>query len=181
MVSASRDVFGDDVPLEPHPDAGRAADPAPGRWSGDGVGRQLALAAKSSRSFFEQLLAEAGASFGMWSVLAVLHQSGPLIQRELAARLSIEGPTLTRHLSQMESRGLIVRRRSDRDRRATLVGLTASGREMNERLTEVAHECYSRVMRGFTLEELDALHRMLTRVHRNAQTAAARGSAAADP
>lgn len=143
-------------------------DRAPGRWTSTGVGRQLALAAKSSRAFFEQLLAEQGASFGVWSILAVLTESGPLIQRDLAKRLSIEGPTLTRHLSLMEARGLVKRDRATGDRRTALVTITPSGRKLSRRLAGVADECYGVVMQGFTAEEIDLLRSMLQRVHHNA-------------
>jgi MarR family transcriptional regulator for hemolysin len=145
---------------------------APGKWRSDGVGRFLNLAAKSSRGFLDALLTEAGASFGVWSVLAVLDMAGPLIQRDLAERLSIEGPTLTRHLAHMESRGLVTRQRSETDRRAALVALTPKGRSTYQRLTLVATDCYEQVLRGFTVEEIELLRGMLMRIHQNAITAA---------
>lgn len=152
---------------------------APGRWRADGVGRFLNLAAKSARGFLDQLFSEVGASYGIWSILAVLHMTGPLIQRELAEKLSIEGPTLTRHLAQMEARGLVLRKPSPSDRRAAVVELTEAGRVLYGRLTEVANECYGQVLRGFTMEEIELLRDMLMRVHQNALSAAAARSTSA--
>lgn len=120
-----------------------------------------------------------GASYGIWSILAVLHMTGPLIQRELAEKLSIEGPTLTRHLAQMEARGLVLRKPSPSDRRAAVVELTEAGRVLYGRLTEVANECYGQVLRGFTMEEIELLRDMLMRVHQNALSAAAARSTSA--
>jgi MarR family transcriptional regulator for hemolysin len=157
----------------PSTDTANAADSAQFRWSPDGVGRHLTLAAKAARAFLEQLLNEAGASYGVWSVLAALTTSGPLIQRELAEHLSIEGPTLTRHLAQMERRGLVTRQRSNTDRRAATVALTEAGEQMWQRLTNVATDCHRQMIGDFTAEEIDALRGMLVRIQQNAQKAAA--------
>ena len=92
------------------------------------LGRQLNFAAKSVRSYLEQRLAAAGASFAVWTALFALKTKGPLIQRELAGLLNVEGPTLTRHLARMEAEGLIDRHRTSTDRRAALVRLTDAAR-----------------------------------------------------
>src|ERR1700691_299526 len=64
-------------------------------WVAGSVGPHLRIAAKSARMLLERHLTQAGASFGTWTVLAVLESAGPMIQRVLAASLGIEGPTLT--------------------------------------------------------------------------------------
>jgi MarR family transcriptional regulator, transcriptional regulator for hemolysin len=92
------------------------------------VGPRLRVAAKSALMLLERHLSPAGASFGNWTVLAVLESRGPMIQRALAAALGIEGPTLTRHLDRLEELGLIRRNRTGADRRYAFVELTAAGR-----------------------------------------------------
>jgi MarR family transcriptional regulator for hemolysin len=73
------------------------------------LGRQLHFAAKAARGYLEQRLAAVGAGFAVWTALFALEAEGPLIQRELAEILNVEGPTLTRHLARMEAAGLIER------------------------------------------------------------------------
>src|SRR5262249_42787575 len=53
-----------------------------------------------------------------------LHRTGPERVSELAVQLGLDPTTVTRHLDELESRGLIVRRPDPTDRRATLVHLT---------------------------------------------------------
>lgn len=131
------------------------------------LGRQLNFAAKSTRSYLEQHLASAGASFAVWTVLFALKTNGPLIQRELAELLNVEGPTLTRHLARMESEGLIGRRRTSADRRAAIVRLTDAGEAMHARLSGIVAASGDIVLKGFTPGEMEEFLRYLTRVIQN--------------
>ncbi|GAB3413059.1 MarR family winged helix-turn-helix transcriptional regulator [Flindersiella endophytica] len=136
-------------------------------WSEDSIGRQLFLASKQARAYHAKRLAEAGASFGQWTILATLRSGEPLIQRALAERLGIEGPTLSRYLVQMEAAGLIRRRPSDTDRRAATIELTDAGRRRYQELAEVAVAGHKQLMTGFTDAEVDALRDMLQRIQKN--------------
>lgn len=139
-----------------------------GSWSEASIGRHLFLASKAARAFHEQRLAGAGATFGVWTILAALRAGGPMIQRELAARLGIEGPTLTRYLARMEADGLVGRQRSDADRRAATVQLTAAGDAAYRRLEAIAVDGHRLLVRGFTADEVATLGDMLLRIQQNA-------------
>ena len=136
-------------------------------WSEDSIGRQLFLTSKQARAYHAKRLAEAGASFGQWTILATLRSGEPFIQRALAERLSIEGPTLSRYLVQMEAAGLIRRQPSDTDRRAATIELTEAGRRRYQELAEVAVAGHKQLMTGFTDAEVDALRDMLKRIQQN--------------
>ncbi|GIH18553.1 MarR family winged helix-turn-helix transcriptional regulator [Rugosimonospora africana] len=53
-----------------------------------------------------------------------LHRSGPERVSELAVQLGLDSTTVTRHLDELQARGLVARRPDPTDRRATLVHLT---------------------------------------------------------
>ena len=144
-------------------------EPEADAWSEASIGRHLFLAAKAARTFHTHRLAAAGATFGVWTILAALRSGGPMIQRVLAGRLAIEGPTLTRYLAQMEADGLVRRQRSDADRRAATVELTPAGEAAYRRLEAVAVDGHRRLMSGFTAEETATLRDMLLRIQDNAQ------------
>ncbi|GAB3474744.1 MarR family winged helix-turn-helix transcriptional regulator [Amycolatopsis cihanbeyliensis] len=150
----------------PEPAAPGSEASAP-EWLTQSVAPKLHLTAKASRQFFEQLLAEQGASFAMWTVLATLTVKGPMIQRELAARLSIEGPTLTRHLESMVGRGLVSRTRTDTDRRSSLVELTEDGRRMYERLASVATGANEAMLSGVSPTDVQRFGQVLDRILAN--------------
>ncbi len=138
-------------------------------WVASSVGPQLRIAAKSARTLLERHLSQAGASFGNWTVLAVLDSGGPMIQRVLAGSLGIEGPTLTRHLDRLEELGLIQRNRTGADRRYALVGLTAAGQTLCHELDAIARAANDQLLTGFSDEEIAQLTSMLQRLTRNAQ------------
>jgi MarR family transcriptional regulator for hemolysin len=128
------------------------------------LGRQLNFAAKAARSYLEQHLAAAGSSFAVWTALFALKAKGPLIQRELAELLNVEGPTLTRHLARMEAEGLIERRRTNADRRAAIVHLTDAGDAMHARLSGIVSAGGEIVLKGFSPREIEEFLGYLTRV-----------------
>jgi len=144
---------------------------APGSGARHDAGRRLNLAAKSTRSYLEQHLAGAGSSFAVWTALSALKAEGPLIQRELAEILNVEGPTLTRHLARMEAEGLIERRRTSADRRAAIVHLTDAGESMHDRMSGIVSASGEIVLKGFSPEEIDEFVSYLTRIIENVAAA----------
>ncbi|MBC2907316.1 MarR family winged helix-turn-helix transcriptional regulator [Streptomyces cupreus] len=63
------------------------------------------------------------------AVLAVLSGARPLSQVEAAGRLGVDRTTMVSLLDGLEDHGLVVRRRSTRDRRKNIVELTVAGEE----------------------------------------------------
>ncbi|HEY5834884.1 MarR family winged helix-turn-helix transcriptional regulator [Streptomyces sp.] len=148
--------------------AGRSATPEAGpAWLHRSIAPKLRLAAKESRTFFEAELGRSGATFATWTMLATLKREGPMIQRALAQYLSIEGPTLSRHLETMERRGLVVRTRNGTDRRAATVALTADGENMYAEIETVALASQQRMLAGFSDEEVEQLGKLLDQILRN--------------
>jgi MarR family transcriptional regulator for hemolysin len=135
------------------------------------LGRQLGVASKAVRGYLEQRLAAAGSSFAVWTALFALTAKGPLIQRELAKLLNVEGPTLTRHLARMESEGLIERHRTTADRRAAVVRLTEAGEAMYARLCGIVSAGGDTVLKGFSPREIEEFTGYLTRLIENVEAA----------
>ncbi len=148
-------------------DATPAAAGAAPEWLRHSIAPKLRLAAKESRAFFEEELGKSGATFATWTVLATLKLEGPVIQRSLAQYLSIEGPTLSRHLETMERRGLVVRTRNSADRRAATVELTAEGEDMYAVIEKVALKSQQRMLDGLSDEDIQQLSGLLDRILHN--------------
>lgn len=135
------------------------------------LGRRLNVAAKAARSHLEHRLAAAGSSFATWTALYALTAKGPLIQRELAGLLNVEGPTLTRHLARMEAEGLIERRRTSADRRAAVVRLTEAGEATYARLSGIAGAGTDDLLHGFSPQEIEEFAGYLNRLVGNVDAA----------
>ena len=129
--------------------------------------RVVVLTGKAIREYFEEALAEEGASLATWVVLYGVERGGWDNQRNLAKDLRIEGSTLTRHLDRMEHDGLIVRTRDPDDRRQIRVDLTPKGDETFRRLKSVARNTGRRAMTGVSASDQATLRRILDRIRVN--------------
>ena len=134
------------------------------------VGRRLIVIAKSLRARFEALLAEHGVSLATFVVLNDAIEGDGLSQRELATRIGIEGPTLTRHLDRMEDFGLIARTRDTADRRILRITPTALGLELHGKLLDVAAVMEDELLDGIGDRERQTLRRLLDRLATNLES-----------
>src|SRR6266536_2658823 len=93
----------------------------------DPIGLHVTRTAKVLSRAFDDALAAGGGSLPMWLVLVSVMGQAHETQRDLAAAVGVEGPTLTHHLNRMEADGLVTRRRDPDNRRVHQVELTADG------------------------------------------------------
>lgn len=128
------------------------------------LGRMLAKAAKAARAGFDESLAGIGSSFSTYIVLRDIQSYPGVSQRELAARLGIEGPTLTHHLDRLAAAGLVERVRGRDDRRTSSAVLTARGRAHLRKVMKHASERDHRFRSLFDLKELEVLEKCLQRI-----------------
>jgi MarR family transcriptional regulator for hemolysin len=125
------------------------------------LGREINLAGRAMRSLLDSRLSHAQTNFATWSVLFTLDSEGPLIQRELAQKLEVEGPTLVRRLDQLEGEGLVLRSASPSDRRATKVALTEAGRALFKRVRSAVSDTEAEVIRGLPLADVETTLRVM--------------------
>jgi MarR family transcriptional regulator for hemolysin len=137
----------------------------------DSVARRIVLTAKTMRAHFEAHLAAAGASLPYWLVLEQLVVDDGLSQRELARRLSLEAPTLTRHVDHMAAEGLLTRTPDTRDRRVTRISITPEGRALHQRLMAVAQGREQDLRSIITDREAAVLERVLSRISHHLEDA----------
>ena len=82
------------------------------------------------RGQIDRRLRPCGLSFMQWLTLSQLSRAGrDVVQKDLAALVSIEGPTMVGILDRLVGSGLVERRVSATDRRANTVHLTSGGHD----------------------------------------------------
>ncbi|MGI9034340.1 MAG: MarR family winged helix-turn-helix transcriptional regulator [Acidimicrobiales bacterium] len=129
------------------------------------LGRALALTAKVMRERFDQQLAAVGSSLVSWLILRITAGHPGVSQRQIAAFLGIEAPTLTRHLDRLCGDGLVQRAPHPTDRRAMTVELTAAGKEHLQRVTAYADRLDAELKDLLSERELRTTLRVLNRLH----------------
>jgi DNA-binding MarR family transcriptional regulator len=113
----------------------------------------------------EALLKPSGLSATQYNVLRILRGAGAegLACREVGCRLISRDPDITRLLDRMESRGLILRARGQKDRRVVRTRITAEGLRILRELDTPVQELHRRQLHHLPAKELRKLSRLLER------------------
>lgn len=128
----------------------------------------LGQIARRWRSRLDRRLQAFGLTEARWlTLLQLARGGGGLVQKELAARVGVEGPTLVRTLDRLEQEGLVQRHEAKQDRRAKTVRLTAGAKPILKLIDETAAEVRAELLTGVTDAELDACQRILERIADN--------------
>lgn len=109
------------------------------------------------RALAGALLAPLGLHTGQEVLLLELAEQGPRTQRQLAAASGCEPPTITISVRKLEAAGLVVRRPSPTDQRATIVELSDRGQELLPKLKSAWHQLAEQTVAGVTSTPLDQL------------------------
>jgi DNA-binding MarR family transcriptional regulator len=139
----------------------------------------LAVTNRAVLAVYRPLLEPLGLTHPQYLVMLALwdHRKSPaadgvpLTVKQIAAALQLDPATLSPMLKRLEGLGFITRARSTVDERSTHVDLTPDGIALRERALEIPPSVVARL--GVDIEELEELHRVLTRVNTAALAAAA--------
>ncbi|MBV9095376.1 MAG: MarR family transcriptional regulator [Streptosporangiaceae bacterium] len=124
-------------------------------------------------------LAPYGVHPGHKLVVFELDAAGPCTLAQLAAATGFEPPTITLSIRQLEDAGLVIRRPSPTDRRATLVELSEQGRALLPELKAAWCRLAEQTVAGFAVIPLDQLTEILA--HLAASLDASHDPATGDP
>ena len=122
----------------------------------------LAKASHIVSGGFHRQLKEIGISIATWRILAVLRDSARPVG-ELADRVLLNQPTLSKTLDRLEREGLVSRTRGVGNRRSVTVTLQPRGRALAAKLVPLASAHEADAFAALTQAERKALVRMLQR------------------
>lgn len=131
------------------------------------TGYTLAKVCKAHRGNVGGLLAEVGLHVGQEMVLIELFEKDGLRGGELAERLGVEPPTVTKMLRRLEGCGLVERRQDPNDARSFRAYLTDEGRSLEGPVSRCWDRIEEKTLAGMSVEERRDLHRLLTKVRAN--------------
>ena len=93
---------------------------------------RLYTASRLITQAYTPMLNELGITYPQYLVLMVLWEKDSQPVNDIAHRLMLETNTVTPLLQRMEKQGLIIRKKSELDKRQQIVNLTKKGYEMEE-------------------------------------------------
>jgi len=141
---------------------------------------RLNVLASLTSNALAQIYAECfGLSIPAWRVIATLGQYDVRTARDIAAHGVMHKSTVSRAVSALEQRGLIVRRPNLDDRREELLALTPRGRGIYDALAPQALAFEERLLSVLTVQEQDALASLMDKLSLHARSLAPEGEAEA--
>jgi MarR family transcriptional regulator for hemolysin len=122
------------------------------------------------RAKLDRRLKPLGLSQGKWRTLVHLAKGGDqLSQSELAARMSIEEPTLVGLLRRLEGDGWIRRRGASHDRRCKNVRLARKSSPVLGEIFDTARQLRHELIANIPQRDLQTCMRVLTRIREKAE------------
>ena len=134
------------------------------------IGYWLSTTTQVLHRAFNDELAPHKITYRQAQVLLWLMVDGEMSQAELAARMTIEPPTLVGILDRMELAGWIARRGCPCDRRKKLIAVCAAAEPIWEKVVDCAREIRARATRGLSPRQQATLKTLLQKVRSNFET-----------
>lgn len=131
------------------------------------VAPAITQAARSMRTVLSRSLGDSGLYAGQDGVVLALAEEDGLTPGQLAVKLGVKAPTMTRTIGRMEAQGFLERRADSSDGRLTKVHLTENGLKSVEMIGRSVAECGALAVHGLSDKEIRTLLKLLKTVESN--------------
>jgi DNA-binding MarR family transcriptional regulator len=128
---------------------------------------RLQSAARLSRTALAARLLAHGFYAGQDQIMMALSQSDGQTPGQLAARLGVRPPTITKTINRLQSQGFVDKRASDSDARQAHIHLSDAGRDAIRAIEKSVRKTEKQALRGFDKKEVRLLTRLLARIESN--------------
>lgn len=130
------------------------------------IGR-LQSAARLSRTALAGRLLGQGLYAGQDKIMLALDVENGQTPSQLAAKLGVRPPTITKTINRLASQGFLEKRASETDARQAHVFLTESGQEAIRLIEKSVRKTEKQALKGLDKKEQKALTKLLGRVEAN--------------
>jgi DNA-binding MarR family transcriptional regulator len=128
---------------------------------------QLVLSARAGRTALSSHLAALDVYPGQDAVLLALGWEDGLSLRDLAERLSVRPPTITKTIARLASQAIVEKRPSPADARQNHAFLTEKGQALVQDVRAAQKAVEREALKGLSDKERKTLRKLLQRVERN--------------
>lgn len=127
----------------------------------------LMATARAVRQAFDRRFENLGLHLSQASLLAYLHESGPLPQTQLAKRLGLGRAATGNVVDGLEQRALVVRQLDATDRRVWLAATTQLGKDLVSEINDADHILRAELRDGIARAERQQLAQLLLKLQSN--------------
>jgi MarR family transcriptional regulator for hemolysin len=132
------------------------------------IGLRLSTLARALRNNFDREVAALSVTRSQWAMIAVVAHRPGATQRLISETLEMSEASAGRLIDRLCADGLLERRERNDDRRARAIYISDAAEPLLGKLEEFAERVESRLLRGFSPEEITQLEEYLDRIATNA-------------
>ena len=133
---------------------------------------RLQSAARLSRTALAARLLDHGFYAGQDQIMLSLNQEDGQTPGQLAVRLGVRPPTITKTINRLQVQGFLDKRASETDARQAHIFLTDTGRDAIRAIDKSVRKTEKQALKGLDKKEQKALARLLARIEANLSDAA---------
>jgi DNA-binding MarR family transcriptional regulator len=138
--------------------------PAPETVQPTSIGYRIVQLCRAHRAAVGSRLAQLGLHPGQEVILMHLWREDGQSQKQLAARLGVQPPTVTKMLQRLESSGIVERRASNTDGRSVNAFLTRRGRDLEPQVQAIWAQMDDRTAAHLGGQELEVFETVLGKI-----------------
>ena len=105
-----------------------------------------------------------GITAAQFKVLIIMAQFAVDTPADLCRHLSLDSGSMTRMLDRLEQKNLLLRQRSEADRRQVQLVLTADGQALADLLPQIGADAMNELAAAITPQELQSLEQILKKI-----------------
>jgi DNA-binding MarR family transcriptional regulator len=128
---------------------------------------RLHSAARLSRTALAARLLDHGFYAGQDQIMLALDHEDGQTPGQLAARLGVRPPTITKTINRLQVQGFLGKRASETDARQAHIFLTDTGREAIRAIEKSVRKTEKQALKGLDKKEQKTLAKLLSRVEAN--------------
>lgn len=137
---------------------------------------KLQATARLSRTALAARLLAHGFYAGQDQIMIALDREDGLTPGQLAARLGVRPPTITKTINRLQAQGFLEKRASNADARQAHIFLTDMGRQAIQSIEKSLRKTEKQALKGLDKKEQKALFKALARIEANLSSGAPRPS-----
>ena len=136
------------------------------------IGYWVTRLARTIEADFDERLAVHGMTRASWAVLSAISHHNKMTPADLAVFIGVDGAAITRHVDRIVKQGLVVRRRSVKDRRSISLKVTTKGAELIPKVAADSMATNTKFSAGLTRSETNAMQVIIKKMLSNSDLAA---------
>jgi DNA-binding MarR family transcriptional regulator len=128
---------------------------------------RLHSAARLARTALAARLLSHGFYAGQDQIMLALHSEDGQTPGQLAMRIGVRPPTITKTINRLQAQGFLDKKASDKDARQAHIHLTESGREAMRDIEKSVRKTEKAALKGLDKKDQKALGKLLAKIEAN--------------